>query len=71
MNMKTRQRLESEPTAPAPTQPVDKLRISEAHATPPPDTFAGPVKSSTLNPGVGCHCKDGSYLYCSCFTDDE
>ena len=32
MNEKTKQRLESELNVPAPTQPVDKLRIHEAHA---------------------------------------
>ena len=30
MNEMTRQRLESDTTNPAPTQPVDKLRLSEA-----------------------------------------
>ena len=59
MNEKTKQRLESEITVPAPTQPVDKLRLAEAPAA------EAPVLCSSAGCSL-CRC-----LTCSCFADDE
>ena len=59
MNEKTKQRLESELNVPAPTQPVDKLRLAESPA------FAAPVGLRTVRPGPG------ACILCICFADDE
>ena len=41
MNEKTRQRLESDPAVPTPTQPIDKLLLAEAPAATHPDGVNG------------------------------
>ena len=67
MNMKTRQRLESEPTAPAPTQPVDKLRLSEAAASPRGGLGASRHCPGGCLGGESCYGPNGG----CCFADDE
>ena len=58
MNEKTRQRLESELNVPAPTQPIDKLRLHEAHA----------AEATIVVPFLGgCFSIMGSFS----FADDE
>ena len=59
MNEKTRQRLESELNVPAPTQPIDKLRLHEAHAV----ASVGVVPLT--GPVVDVRTRD------MCFADDE
>ena len=61
MNEKTKQRLESELNVPAPTQPVDKLRLAESPAAEAPLT--------ALIRAVECAC--GAAPPMSCFADDE
>ena len=51
MNEKTKQRLESERNVPAPTQPVDKLRLAESPAAESPGACSP----------LGCHILDGMY----------
>ena len=60
MNEKTKERLESELNVPAPTQPVDKLRLDESPACARP---RAEIAGST--PGSYAY---GAYL---CFADDE
>ena len=63
MNEKTKQRLESEINVPAPTQPVDKLRIDES-----------PAASASAGTRVGWFLKIENPFNCCgplCFADDE
>ena len=61
MNEKTKQRLESEINVPAPTQPVDKLRIAES-----------PVRQFThLCAHALGWCVEVGCLTGVCFADDE
>ena len=62
MNEKTKQRLESEINVPAPTQPVDKLRIAES----PAEASHGVRTDSFVNRD---HCYE--YRISCCFADDE
>ena len=63
MNEKTKQRLESELTVPAPTQPVDKLRLAES-----------PAAAASAAPAIG-GCTPGTHpgmcYEIVCFADDE
>ena len=69
MNEKTKQRLESEINVPAPTQPVDKLRINEspAAASRAFRMATGVVSIDYTGKGDGVT----SWGALSCFADDE
>ena len=60
MNEKTKERLESEINVPAPPQPVDKLRIHEAHAA-----------DVTLGVPQGFGRTEEYAVWSHCFADDE
>ena len=63
MNEKTKQRLESDLNVPAPTQPVDKLRLDEAPAAVPPG--ASGLRLDLVYSDICVNC------FCTCFADDE
>ena len=66
MNEKTKQRLESEINVPAPTQPVDKLRIGQSPAAASPGTH--PSVGDPCPGGQGCAATGWSI---GCYADDE
>ena len=70
MNEKTKQRLVSEIIVPAPTQPVDKLRIGQSPAVASPGTH--PFCDGDVYPAYQCKpISIGKDVPWMCYADDE